>query len=253
MKLAKFCVAALVGAGAMGAFADAANVLISFSTKAPVGDYKGDTYADGAAVLDGEWYALVWSADGNFDGITTEGNPVDANDAVVLMAPLAKGGHCPYTVFQIDSKSVNAKESGTYAVYLLDTRSADKTAVAAKGTDGKPVLMNGAKAAMTYAAASATAGGATAKTGSDAAVWGASAVPANVPQPIVRIQEIGAEYVTLTAEGLVPGVKYNVRMGTAPDKLDTYALDVPQMSDNATFKIKNGEHRFFQIVREPLN
>ena len=54
MKFSKFCFTLATAVFAAGAFADAANVLISFSTTA-------DTYADGTPVKDGEWYALCWS------------------------------------------------------------------------------------------------------------------------------------------------------------------------------------------------
>lgn len=254
MKLAKICVAALVTAGAMGAFADAANVLISFSTKAPEGAYRGDTYADGkTVVLDGEWYALVWSADGKFEGIRTDCKPVDPNDAVVLCAPLAKGGHCPFTVFQIDSKSANAKSSGTYAVYLLDTRSADGKSVAAKNAQGLPVLLNGAAVASAYAAAAAVDGGAVVRSVSEGLAWGESTV-ADGAQPVIKAFNVGADKVSISVEGLLPGVKYNVKMGAEVGKLQNYALDVPKIVDDGktTFEINKSDDRFFSVVREPL-
>lgn len=253
MKLAKFCVATLVGASVMCAFADAANTLISFSTKAPDASCKGDTYADGTVVKDGEWYALVWSADGVFEGVTTDCKAVDPEDAVVLVAPLAKGGHCPFTVFQIDSKSVNAKKSGQYAVYMLDTRSADGKTVAAKNADGLPTLLNGAVAAASYAAAAATDGGASQVSGSGSAVWSASVVK-DVRKPKITAFKIDGDKVKISVSDIMPGVKYNVRMGASVDKLENYALPVPQMANDGVteFNIDKAKGRFFQVVREPL-
>ena len=82
---------------AMGAFAAADDVLISFSTPGQ------DKYADGNPVLDGECYALVWTKGAQFGGINTDGTCVNAGDAIVLLAPLAKNGKCPPVVFEIDS------------------------------------------------------------------------------------------------------------------------------------------------------
>ena len=69
---------------AMASFAAVNDTLISFSTPGV------DTYADGTAVRDGECYALVWSADGVFEGLDVNGRPLDAADAVVLVAPVAR-------------------------------------------------------------------------------------------------------------------------------------------------------------------
>ena len=251
MKLSNFCLAALIGAGALGAFADAANTLISFSTMAPSATYQGDTYADGKQVLDGEWYALVWSKDGNFGGITTTCEPARAGDAVVLVAPLAKGGCCPFTVFQIDSKSADAHADGVYAVYLLDTRSADGQTVAAKTTAGLPSLMNGSVETAKYAATSL--GGTSAQTPSTSSAWGESVV-ADAKQPTIKAFKVDGNRVTITVGDLMPGVKYNVQMGETVDNLKDFALEVPQMPSASTvdFNLVKPSGKFFRVVREPL-
>ena len=71
---------------ALASLAAVNDTLISFSTPGP------DTYLDGTTVQDGECYALVWSQDGVFEGVKADGTAVDANDRVVLVAPVAKGG-----------------------------------------------------------------------------------------------------------------------------------------------------------------
>lgn len=246
MKFSKLSLFAVACAFAFGVFADAGNILISFSSTGP------DVYADGKTVVaDGEWYALVWSADGKFEGIGIDGKAVDPKDSVVLMAPLAKGGHCPYTIFQIDSKSANFKTTGTYAIYMLDTRGVDGRASVRDEKTGLPKMLNGAVAAANYAGQFARAGGAT-RDIAEGAVWDASKVPDDVPPPkIVSFDPQGAT-VKIVVEGMVPGVKYNVAMGKELGKLDTFALQVPQTSDKSTFNINAQDANFFQVTRQPL-
>ena len=105
------CALALAGA----ALAAANDVLITFSTPGP------DTYADGTTVLDGERYALCWSKDFSQFAIKADGTA--EGGAVVLKAPIAKGGRCPMTVFEIDADyAARNFAGGEWAVYLLDTR-----------------------------------------------------------------------------------------------------------------------------------
>ena len=247
MKFSKLSLLAVAGAFAFGAFADAGNILISFSSAGP------DVYADGKTVVaDGEWYALVWSADGTFEGIGIDGKAVDPNDSVVMMAPLAKNGRCPYTIFQVDSKSVNFKADGTYAIYLLDTRGVDGKASVRDEKSGLPKMLNGAVAAANYAGQVARAGGATREIAAGA-VWGASNVPDDVPPPkIVSFDPQGAT-VKIVVTDMVPGVKYNVVMGKELGKLDTFALQIPQTSDNSTFNIDAQDANLFQVTRQPLD
>ena len=248
MKLMKFFAFAAIAAMSFGVLADAGNHLLSFSTPGP------DKYADGATVLDGEWYALVWSADGVFEGLTPSCEAIDANDLVVIVAPLAKDGKCPYTVFQIDSKSPKYKGNGVYSVYLLDTRNADKTAVAAK-VDGKPASVNGVLAEQAYTAVAAEEGGASAKA-SETSAWGASdyaAGDAELKQPKIAAIAVEGAKVRITVEDLLPAVKYNIRMGATPEVIETYALETPATGVSAAnFEIDAGDAKFFRVVREPL-
>lgn len=247
MNFKKLAVIGVVCAVAYGALADAANTLISFSSEGP------DKYADGTVVLDGEWYALVWSKDGVFEGVTTACKPVDPNDAVVLVAPLATGGHCPFVVFQIDSKSADARANGVYAVYLLDTRSADRKSVAAKGADGRPDLVNAAVGQAAYAATGSSVGGSVAVSEKLSAPWAESEVVGTDVAPTIKAIVIENAKVKLTVANMLPGVKYNVKMGAAPDSLSAYALEVPKTSkDDPVFEIDKDLGNYFQVVREPL-
>jgi len=227
------------------AFADAANVLVSFSTTA-------DKYADGTAVKDGEWYALCWSADGVFEGLKLDATPVDANDLVCLMAPLAKDGKCPYTVFQIDSQSPNCKRTGKYAVVMLDTRGVGDLPAKA-GADGKPTIINGAVVAADYQAGSATSG-----TGEgsvpEGAAWGETSVAEGTKQPVIKgFQVIGNAKVQIDVEDMLPNLRYNVKMGPSVDKLENYGLETPAVgADKASFIVDAKDAKFFQVTRQPL-
>ena len=143
---------------AVASFAAVDDTLISFSTPGP------DKYADGTDVLPGEVYALVWSADGQFDGIKADGTTVDPADKVVLLAGAAKQGangtYCPPLLYQVDAELAATLANGVYAVYLLDTRvTAADGAVAVGGVDenGKLKAVNsyGAVSGDTTAAGSA--------------------------------------------------------------------------------------------------
>lgn len=228
---------------ACGAYADANNKLISFSSPGL------DRYADGRIVLDGEWYALVWSADGNFEGFTPDCAPVDENDRVVIVAPLAEGGKCPYTVFQIDSQSANYMSTGTYAVYLLDTRTADRRHVAAKNADGKPDSVNGVAVANSAATSETAATGSVASDG-----WEQSVLEeADENQPVITAFQVLGAKVQISVDNLFPEVKYNVKMGENPSELDTYGLELPaEDSSSAEFILNPGDAKFFQVVRQPL-
>ena len=117
MKTATFIAAIALMAGRI--FADGADdALVSFSTTGA----EPDRYADGTAVLDGECYALVWSSDGTFEGLLANGMPADPNDKVVLLAPVARNGHCPKVLFQIPASTARELAGGVFGVLLLDTR-----------------------------------------------------------------------------------------------------------------------------------
>lgn len=252
MKTIKALCCATLALVSFGALADAANVLIMFSTPGP------DTYADGATVLDGERYALVWSADGKFDGIKTDGTAVDKNDLVIYIAGLAEGGRCPLTMFEIDSASPKAKREGVYGVYLLDTRVADKKSVAATAANGLPEIVNGAISTQDYTAAAAMAS-VEKTTGEGASQWCETEIAVDATSPdykplkITAFEVEGAQ-VTISVEGMLPNVPYNIKMGATPNNLKSYALKTPQTGTAGKAKVvlPVNEAKFFQAVREPL-
>lgn len=235
MNSIKTFVFAACACTAIGAFADAANTLITFSTPGP------DTYADGETVKDGEIYALVWSADGNFDGFTAQGEAADANDKVFFKAPLAKDGKCGLTLFQIDSKV--APQGGEYAVYLLDTRAGNG-----------PVT--GAAVAKTFGGASGTANIAVAKTdntvdaeGNAVAVsTGTAALTGDVAAiaPVIKGIKVNGATVKITVGNILPGLVYEVKGGLKGDA-DLTGTTAEKVGEDVEFTVPAQGAQFFKV------
>ena len=243
MKMLKNLVFACSAALAVGAFADAGNTLITFST-------QEDRYADGEKVLDGEWYALCWSENAKFGGIAADSTPAAEGDKIYQMAPLAKNGRCPTVVFQLDSKV--APTNGKYYVYMLDTRNADKTALVA-AVDGKPVA---AAAQNLTADGEATDGHSiTIKTGVQTVPSGfaETAVPANVGDPVIDSLVIADTRATITVSNMSPALQYDVVGGATVDKIETWNKSPLQGDkDGVTFDVDAKDAKFFKVVRKPL-
>lgn len=245
--------AAMVG----GAFANAVSqddTIITFST-------KGDTYVDGSTVLKGEWYALCWSADANFAGITADckaADPYDsetnpAGDAVIACLPNADGqGNCVNTIVIIKSASRYA-HTGYYFIYLLDTRNADGTAVA-PGVDGKPTSVNGTTVVVNGAAASAEGyNNISAPAVVTSADYDETALPADATDPVISKINPAGEAVEITVENMHKAVKYNIRKGSALGNVMTLHPDHPLTGVTETvFSLPKDDARFFQVVRQPL-
>ncbi len=232
---------------AVASFAAVDDTLITFSTPGP------DKYADGTDVLVGECYALVWSADGQFDGIKADGTTVDPADKVVLVAQNAKQGPngtcCPPLLYQVDAELAKALEKGVYAVYLLDTRVvADDGAVVVGGVDENGAL----KAVNSYGsvsgdttAASGTASITTAKT---TAVGGASvATLVEVEAPVITAIKPEGTKITISTSGLSPVVEYKVVTGAKPGEVATELDAKADANGNFTFE-KPANGAFFKVI-----
>jgi len=196
---------AALAAGAT--FAAANDLLITFSTPGP------DKYADGSVVLDGERYALCWSQDFSQFAIKADGTAEGGK--VVLKAPIAKGGRCPTTVFEIDA-AYAAKNfaGGEWAVYLLDTRtfgadgavavSKTLTSVNTAGLVGTSVSVgNGTLASLTGASGEATE----------------LPAGAEVPRPQITGIRVVDGSVLVTVKGTVPYLAYGLAAGSTPDAI----------------------------------
>ena len=237
----KLMIALGVAGLAFAASAAVNDTLISFSTPGP------DTYKDGTVVQDGECYALVWSADGVFEGVKADGTPVDANDQVVLVAPIAKDGKCPAMLFQVDAAKATTLAGGTYGVYLLDTRRlVDGETVVGLDAENKLTSVNSFAAAASQGVAAEN--GAIASAAATTAVDGAAvATYVELPTPNVAI-EVKNAVIKPTVSGMVPNADYWVLKGTNLKQLDAKVADVPadgkvelpKSDDAAFFKVKGG-------------
>jgi len=250
MKFSKFLFCAGLVWATFGAWADAGNTLVTFSTKGP------DVYADGKPAADGEWYALCWSPTASFGGITSTCQAANEGEKVLLVAPLAEGGRCPTVVFQLDSKT--APKSGNYFIYMLDTRDVNGKAAKA-GANNLPITLNAviateAKAACPKdgAAAQVTATGAAL---ASADTWAASDV-SDVPAPLIKAFEISGEKAVITVSGLVPSVRYNVFAGETPDAITETPVSLPATGTadaaDVKFVLDADKGKFFRIGRQPI-
>ena len=232
---------------AVASFAAVDDTLITFSTPGP------DKYADGTDVLPGECYALVWSADGQFDGIKADGTTVDSADKVVLVAQAAKAGangtYCPPLLYQVDADLAKTLEKGVYAVYLLDTRvTAADGAVAVGGVDENGAL----KAVNSYGSVSgdttAAAGTASITTAKTTAVGGASvATLVEVEAPVITAIKPEGTKITISTSGLSPVVDYKVVTGAKPGEVATELDAKADANGNFTFE-KPANGAFFKVI-----
>ncbi len=220
--------------GAVGlAFAASAAIddaLLAFSTVGP------DKYSDGTTVLDGECYALVRTLPGaTFGGIAADGTAVAETDEIVLLAPLAKDGHCPKVLFQIPADKVE----GTFGVYLLDTRvkAEDGATKPAGVANGKAKLVNGyGLATEATKVAKASAGGATTaveKGEGGQSVAAGAAIPKDVKQPKITSIKIEGDYVRLTVQNL-PGY---MRVSSGADVSADDTQGAAQATDGASDEV----------------
>jgi len=251
----KKLLAGIVAMVGVAAFADAANTLVYFYSEGP------DTYADGTTVLDGERYALVWSKDGNFDGFTVAGELVDAEDEVFGIVSRAKGGRCPMTVFQIDSKK--APTEGVYAVYLLDTRVASEDGVKLSPTvNGKPQVVKATSTTVaTYAVkGSSSFGGAEQKSAQTTASAGdvTPIAPGASAAPVVTGIKVEGALVYITVKNTSPFLTYDVvgaedvgDVDGAPKRDDVkQQAGAPNPDEEITFVVpKENSGKFFKVRR----
>ena len=246
----KYALVIFAGLGiAAAAFANSVgDARLSFSTKGP------DRYADGAVVMDGEAYALVWSPDGNFDGFSADGECVDPEDRVVLIAPVAKDGRCPPVLFQIPEAEADALKDGQYAVYLLDTRVASGESVRPCGTEnGKIALMNGygaASANLAISGANSDKKAEEAETASGGQVASIlSAVPADCTQPRIKSMRIEGDNVFLTVENLKGFMRVRSGSDVSVSGSTDAAVETSGGEDVTLVTRKPGNSGFFKVIR----
>ena len=192
----KKTIAALFAILSAAVFAGANDVMITFSTPGP------DKYADGADVLPGERYALVWT-------------PTEGPQEIVLTYPgatkidNADGMHCPPVLFVVDGAT--AKKSyvnGTWGVYLLDTR------VYANGGKGTTLAATVDKDTVNVKAPVAEGIVSTADKESVTAGGAVVADSYNIPTPTVTGIKVEGAKVFITVEDIVPCLEYTLKSGS---------------------------------------
>ena len=235
-----FLMVAAMGLAA-ASFADMNDALLSFATQGP------DKYADGTTVIDGECYALVWTAAGaEFGGFKADGTLASATDRLVLAAPLAKGGKCPQTLFQINAAVADELKDGTYAVYLLDTRvkAEDGTTQLAGFKDGKAKVVNAQSAVGDSTAAAATT---QTKVALAATAVGGAAITAEtiIDAPQITGIKVEGATVKVTVAGMSPAATYKVVTCTKPGDVGK-TLDAKAKGD--TFEFSKPAGSFFKVI-----
>jgi len=216
-----------------------ADTRISFHTEGP------DRYSDGTVVLDGESYALVWSKDGQFDGFTASGGCVDAQDKVLLIAPIAKGGRCPSVLFQVPVAQAEELAGGKYAVYLLDTRvidggdlTPDNGNINAYGAATEPLPSDGPTA------------GEIARETVNTPKGQVASIPAFGGEKLfikaIRVEE---EKVFLTVENRKGFMRVSYGADLISPNLNTPAVETSGESEDVVLKAgKTGEKSFYRVI-----
>ncbi len=236
--------------------------LLTFSTPGP------DRYADGTIVPDGECYALVWSPAGKtFSGFNADGTAASALDRVVLAGPLALGGKCRDSIFQVPKAEYDALEGGTWSVCLVDTRRANGVPAGVK--DGKPLRVNrwgivnggvsiepasASKLALAAPAESPKGAKGTLRTTS-AGVRASklSQVPSYVTAPTITAMAMADGIVTLSVADTVPYLSYTIESGR---NLGDFAIDgfADKVDGDTASEIvleteSTSPTRFFRVIR----
>lgn len=247
MKLTKFCAFSAAVLAASLAFADADDVRISFSTVGP------DCYADGTTqVVDGEWYALIWqAAEDTVVDIDTTLQAVNPDECeVMLAAPLASGHRCPPVLFEVDS--ADAKKTGIYKVYLLDTRGKDGVP-SGDGASANglriPVRVNGIAATSAQAAAGSTS--IKVRNSTATTVFAATNV-GNIAKPRISKFEPVGDKVWITVTGMVPSVNYAITKGATLKDMETTTVVLDADDNELAIEVDKDEANFFSVGRADM-
>lgn len=242
----KQLLAMMLAVSAAVAMAGMDNLVLTFSSTGP------DVYKDGTTVRDREYYALVWTPDGaEFAGINADGTAVPPSK-VAIAAPIAKDGHCPQVMYQIDENYLKANfPGGSWGVYLLDTRvfAVDGEGVVQQDAQGKAIVTgSNLKAVKGYGEVAAELGGtalASASAASPVAVGLASLAE-------VKIIDIALEgdNVLLTVQGASAGM-FELSVGGQPGALLPDGKSRSAAEDTAIIvRPKTGDSGFFQVNRK---
>lgn len=245
MNISKYIAFAAVAAAALTGSAVTQKLCIT---------YQGwDKYPDGTNVTD-EWYALCWSKSSTFAGLKFDCTPVNANDKVVETRKSSptqvwNDGQCfHFLSFNIDWDTT---QGGKFYVVRLDTRGKDGAAAETSPENLLQAVIVSATCNATQTASSEKVKG---------AAWGDSVIDegtAGYKLPtITGFSVLDDGKVQIQVADMMPNVKYNVKMGSAPDALNDYGLTVPQWPDakcEATITVPAKDAKFFRVTRDTVN
>ena len=171
-----------------------------------------ETYADGSALADGECYALVWSADGVFEGINADGTAKGEGDEVVYIGKIVKGVDVSFQI--ADGFKGN---QGYFDIWILDTRIFESGEVKSIGktAGGKVIVSKAAKATSAAVKAGSSQSAPTTVGGVEGgAVIAAPTVdPTSIPPLRFTSITVDGDFVVMEAENVVPGVSYTTVVG----------------------------------------
>ena len=227
----KKLVSMVMGLAAAAVFADPMPQVqvLSFSVQGT------ETYADGSALADGECYALVWSADGQFAGIDGEGKAKRAGDEVIYIGKIDKDANVSFQIAD------GFKSSGSFDIWILDTRVFENGAVKSIGktTSGNVTVTHAVKATTAAVQVAGSQSAPTAIGGvPGGAIVSAPTVSENIPQLKFTSITLDGDYVVMAAENTVPCVNYTTvvngeESGITTATGNTIILIRPKKGDSA--------------------
>ena len=210
-----------------------------------------DKYEDDSMVKDGECYALVWSEDGEFEGIDGNGNAKDPNDKVVFIGEFAKGGKCGQVEFHV----ANAfKSTGKFDVWVLDTRVFDNGKVSRWGKDanGSVIVTHAQRANEASVAVSSALGGSVSIAGNGSKVVSSTVDPSQIAAGVkISNFKVDGDWVVLDIEGSIPGANYSAIGAATPDLSNPKGGDEVTTGTGGTITVvlpKAGDRGFFKGV-----
>lgn len=227
-----------------------------------------DSYADGTPVADGEAYALVYTKPkAVFAGFQADGKLVDeANSEIALVLPRAKDGCCPATLCVISRTYANRHRTGTWDLFLLDTRRAsgrpagmDETGALRRvnswGRTNAKIDFSSSAFTTQEATDSSASGKPTSLLAAFAAVTSElSALPADVVTPRITGISVHGERVLLAVDDTVPYLTYDVA-GASSLESDLAARVAVEKRDGAAgetlvIEADATRARFFKVVTD---
>lgn len=170
-------------AGAMAFAAEQNDFRLTLST-AGIDSYSA---APKTAVLDGEFYALVWTKDAATPVVFNADGTVKPGAELVVCGPWAKNGKCGYVLHQIPAADMLRYSGGTFRLVALDTRKADGTLAGYdRDADGyaHPKMVNGFSVVSTMTSDAALLSSAL-SIPAPILISKASEVPEGTPQPVI--------------------------------------------------------------------